>query len=516
MRLLTSDEMKQVEQYAAKFGLAYQRMMENAGSACVRNIRNIIEESDKPQKRNVVVVCGKGNNGGDGFVIARKLDENGYNVVIILASGYPKSQEATYMYKLVIDSSITTVWYDADKAKALQTIRNADVVVDAVFGFNFYGNVGEDLIDLFDEMTSAPGVKFAIDVPSGVYCDSGHHDPHCFCADYTIAISALKPAHILHPASDCCGDIIIANIRIPEESFHLVKDSLYTCNKTEIKNLFPIRSATANKGSFGHVLCICGSRQMVGAAVLSASAALRSGAGLVTVAFPKSIYIPMAGNITEALMMPLAENEQGTLSADCIEKLVAGFDKYDAVVIGCGLGVNDDTKKVLSAVMENAKVPVVVDADGINILANDISMLQRATGNVILTPHPKEMSRLINAPVDLIQSDRAGCARVFAEKFGVYVVLKGANTVVAQPESRRAYVNATGNNGLSKGGSGDVLAGLMGGMLAQKFSIMDALATSVYIHGYVADVLSEKMSKIGMLPSDVIKELPYCLAEFEK
>ena len=516
MRLLTSDEMKQVEQNAVKYGLAYQRMMENAGSACVRNIRNIIEENDKPQKRNVVVVCGEGNNGGDGFVIARKLDENGYNVVIILAAGYPKSQEATYMYKLVIDSSITTVWYDADKVKALQTIRNADVVVDAIFGFSFHGSVDDSLAALLDEMTSAPGVKFAIDVPSGVYCDSGYHDQHCFIADYTIAISALKPAHILHPACDCCGDIIIANIRIPEDSFQLVKDSLYTCNKTEIKNLLPVRSSTANKGSFGHVLCICGSRDMVGAAILSASAALRSGGGLVTVAFPKSIYNPLASNITEALMMPLPENEFGTLSADGIDKIKANLNKYDAVVIGCGIGVNEDTKKVLTAVIENSQVPVVIDADGLNILSEDISLIRNRRSDLILTPHPKEMSRLINAPVDLIQSDRAGCARVFAEKFGVYVVLKGANTVVAQPDTRRAYVNATGNNGLSKGGSGDVLAGLMGGMLAQNFAVMDALTSAVYIHGYAADVLSEKMSEISMLPSDVVKELAFCMSDFKK
>lgn len=516
MRLLTSDEMKQVEQHAARYGLAYQRMMENAGSACVRNIRNIIEVDDKPQKRNVVVVCGKGNNGGDGFVIARKLDENGYNAVVVLAAGYPKSQEATYMYKLVLDSSIPTVWYESDKAKALQTIRNADVVVDAVYGFSFYGNLTDDMTELFDEMTRAPGVKFAIDVPSGVYCDSGYHDPHCFCADYTIAISALKPAHILHPASDCCGDIIIANIRIPEDSFQLVKDSLYTYNKTEIRNLFPVRSATAHKGSFGHVLCICGSRRTVGAGILSASAALRSGVGLVTIAFPQSIFIPVATNVTEALMMPLPENSKGTLSADCIDELVASLDKFDAIVIGCGLGVNEDTAKVLSAVIENAKVPVVIDADGINILAKDISMLHRALGKIIITPHPKEMSGLINAPIDIIQSDRAGCARVFAEKFGVYVVLKGANTVVAQPESRKAYVNASGNNGLSKGGSGDVLAGILGGMLSQNFETMDALAAGVYVHGYAADVLADKMSKSGMLPGDVIKELAYCLSEFEK
>lgn len=515
MRLLNSDEMKLVEQYTAKYGLSYQRMMENAGAACTRNIRNIIERENTP-KRNIVVVCGKGNNGGDGFVIARKFAENGYNVCVILASGYPTSQEATYMYKLVLDLSIPTVWYDADRAKAVQTVKNADVIVDAVFGFSFYGNVSEDLKLLFNEMSSAKGVKFAVDVPSGVYCDSGYNDPDCFKADYTIAISALKPAHITHPACDCCGDIIIANIGIPEDSYNLVKDSLYTYNKTEVRNLFPVRSATAHKGSFGHLLCICGSRGMVGAPVLSGSAALRSGAGLVTVAFPESAYVPIASKLTEALLMPLPETEQGTLSEKGIDNLLSVLDKYDAILIGCGLGFNVDTKKVLSSVIENAKVPVIIDADGINIIASDISMLQRAEAPLVLTPHPKEMSRLCNIPTEVILSDTVGAARTFSEKHGVYLVLKASNTVVTEPESKKAYVNSSGNNGLSKGGSGDVLAGLIGGFAVQDFKLADAITAAVYIHGHTADIVADRTSKTGMLPSDVVNELSGVFSFFEK
>lgn len=507
--------MKQVEQYTAKYGLSYQRMMENAGAACARNIRNIVE-NENISKRNAVVVCGKGNNGGDGFVVARKLSENGYNVCVILACGYPDSPEATYMYKLVIDSSIPTVWYDADRLKAMQTVKNADIVVDAVFGFSFYGNISDDLKLLLSEMSNSNGIKFAIDVPSGVYCDSGYNDPGCFKADYTIAISALKPAHIIHPATDCCGDIIIANIGIPEDSYNLVKDSLYTYNKTEVSHLFPERKTDANKGDFGHLLCICGSRNMTGAAVLSASAALRSGAGLVTVAFPESAYIPVATKLTEALLMPLKENEEGTLSSDCTEKLLSALPKYDAVVIGPGLGVNDDTAKVLKAVLENATVPVIVDADGINIIAKDISILQSAKSKVVLTPHPKEMSRLVGTPTEIIQSDRIGWARKFSEEKGVYLVLKGSNTVVSEPNSRRTYVNASGNNGLSKGGSGDVLAGLMGGFAVQGFELTSAITAAVYVHGHVADIVADNLSRSGMLPSDLVNELAATLSAFEK
>ncbi len=365
-------------------------------------------------------------------------------------------------------------------------------------------------------MSSAQGLKFAIDVPSGVYCDSGYNDPGCFKADYTIAISALKPAHIIHPATDCCGDIIIANIGIPEESYNLVKDSLYTYNKTEVSHLFPERKETANKGSFGHLLVISGSRNMLGAPVLAAEAALRSGAGLVTVAFPEGGYIPLATKLTEALLMPLPENENGTLSSSAASKLIPIPDKFDGIVIGPGMGVNSDTEAVLKAVLENSKVPVIIDADGINIIAKNIDILKSAKCNIVLTPHPKEMSRLVGLPTEIIQSDRVSTARKLSEEKGVYLVLKGSNTVVTEPDSKRTYVNASGNNGLAKGGSGDVLAGLIGGFAVQDFSLINAVTAAVYIHGHTADIVAENLSKTGMLPSDVIRELPKTLGAFEK
>lgn len=514
MRLLNCDEMKQVEKYTAKYGLSYQRMMENAGAACTRNIRNIIE-SEKTRRRNIVVVCGKGNNGGDGFVVARKFAENGYNVCIVLASGYPGSPEAEYMYKMAVDIAIPTVWYDADRSKAIQTVKSADVVVDAIFGFSFYGSISEDMKMLINEMSQANGLKFAIDVPSGVYCDSGYRDPNCFVADYTIAISALKPAHIVHPASDCCGDIIIANIGIPEDSYNFINNSMYTYNKTEIGNLFPYRDPCAHKGTFGRLLSICGSRSMPGAAALAAKAALRSGVGLVTCAFPECIYNTMTAKLTETLFMPLEGNAQGTLSSACTEKLIASLENFDAILIGCGLGVNEDTEAVLKAVLENAKVPVVVDADALNIIAKNKTLLENVSAPVILTPHPGEMSRLTGLQTNLIQADRVSCAGGFSKEHGVYVVLKGSNTVVASPESDRVYVNASGNNGLSKGGSGDVLAGILSAFCARGLRPVDACDTAVYIHGYCADVLADKYSKTGILPSDVIEELREAFADFE-
>ena len=515
MRVLKSQEMQLVEQYTARYGLSYQRMMENAGSACARNMREIIERENITGKK-IIVVCGKGNNGGDGFVIARKFAENGYNVCVLLASGYPSRAEATYMYKHILDLSIPTIWLDADRIKAVNTIRNADIIVDAVFGFSFYGELSDDMKLLFDEMSHADGVKFAIDLPSGVYCDSGLCANGCVNADYTIAISALKPAHIIHPAADCCGDIVVASIGIPEESYSVVKDYAYTYDKNEVSNLLPKRISTSNKGTYGHVLCICGSRRMPGAAVMCASAALRSGVGLVTVAFPESAYIPVASKLTEAILLPLSENFVGTLSAECIGELERNMNKYTAIVIGCGLGLNEDVVSVVKWVIENAYVPVIIDADGINAVASDISILQRAKSKIVLTPHPKEMSRLNSRSVEEILADTVFSAREFTDKYGVYTVLKSANTVVAVPYKENVYINPTGNTGLSKGGSGDVLAGITGAMAAQGFELAEAVTAAVYIHGYAADSVAQKTSQRGMLPCDVIDELKFVLRDFEK
>ncbi|MFI3141065.1 MAG: NAD(P)H-hydrate dehydratase [Clostridia bacterium] len=514
MRLLNSDEMKRVEQHTAKYGLSYQRMMENAGAACARNIMNVLEK-DKVGRRNIAVVCGRGNNGGDGFVVARKLSENGYNVCVILASGYPNSQEATYMYKLVIDKSIPTVWYDSDKIKATQTIKNADVIVDAIYGFSFYGVVSPELRDLFDEINSAHGLKFALDVPSGVYCESGYNDDHCIRANYTIAISALKPAHIIHPAADCCGDIIIANIGIPEESYEVVPDSLYTYNKLEVSNFFPKREPKSHKGSFGHLLCITGSKNMVGANYLVTNAALRCGVGLVTNAFPDCIYNVVASRTTESLLMPLASNKKGGISKECIPELVESLDKFTAIVIGCGMGATEDSFEVVKAVIENSNVPVIIDADGLNVLATDISILQSAKAPIILTPHPKEMSRLTGIDVELIEQERLHTAKIFAQEKKVFLVLKGTNTIVTQPLTTKGYVNASGNVGLAKGGSGDVLSGIMGAFVAQGLEVSQAVTAAVYLHGHCADIVVSKKSKMGMLPSDLIEELGSVFASFE-
>lgn len=515
MRLLTKNEMKAVEANADKFGLSYHRMMENAGAACARNIKSIIEK-EGIRKRNIVVVCGNGNNGGDGFVIARKFAENGYNVCVLITSGYPRSEESSYMFKMVLDMSIPTVWFEADKEKALKTVHNAEVIVDAVFGFSFYGELPSSLLELFAEMNNSEALKFSVDLPSGVYCDSGYMDKNAFTADYTIAISSLKPCHIIEPAASCCGSIIIANIGIPEECYDLTEKTLYTLSKNEVDNLLMQRDPVSHKGTYGHLLSICGSKKMPGAAFLSAKSALRSGVGLVTAAFPDSIYTTMSIKLNEALLLPLEETESGTLSKASVEKLNNELHKFSAILIGCGLSANEDTEAIVEFILKSSKVPVLLDADALNIIAKYPEILKKVNCPVILTPHPKEMSRLCGLSVEEVQANRVKCATDFSREYGVTVVLKGSNTIVFGKGSSRAYINATGNSGLAKGGSGDVLSGIIASFLAQGIHPVTAATTGVYIHGRCADNVADRMSQTGMLPTDVIDELANIFGEFDR
>ena len=515
MRILKADEMRSVEEHAARSGLAYKRMMENAGAACARNIRNICEK-ELSGKKNICIVCGKGNNGGDGFVIARKLSENGFYPKIILADGYPGTEDAIDNYKMTIGLGILSVWYDSEREKAVTALKDADVIVDAVYGFGFHGELSTDMKMLFGAINSSSALVISVDIPSGVYCDNGKMSDSAIKADYTIAVSALKPAHIIYPAAENCGDIIVVNIGITEESFRSVKNTLFTLSPREIKQFFPKRETTGHKGSFGHALLICGSRKMTGAAELSAKAALRSGAGLVTVAFPECMYIPMATKLTEALLLPLEANDEGTLSEKALPYILAEMEKCDAVLIGCGIGVNKDTVKIVSSVIANAKCPVIIDADGINAVSTDINMLRKAAVPVILTPHPGEMSRLIGVSVENIQSDRVAVAKNFSGNYFVTLALKGANTIVTGEREEGVYVNSTGNTGLSKGGSGDLLAGLMTGFVAQGMDPQKAAQAAVYIHGYLGEQVSESTSVRGMLPSDMLGVLPAVMADFSE
>lgn len=516
MKVLTTLQMKMAEAAANMNDTSYLRLMENAGAACAKAIR---EEcgvfQDNPKK--ITVVCGRGNNGGDGFVIARKFSEIGCSVTVILAGGYPLTDLSKEMLTRIEQMPINMITFDMNKSSALDALLKSDIIVEAVFGVGLTREVTDVYAELFRYINSSTGFKVSIDVPGGINSDTGEVMGEAIYADFTIAICAAKPCHILLPGSKYCGKIKVVNIGITEEEQRVSGEPYcYSIDEDFAKHILPKRNFISNKGDYGHVLSICGCKTMAGAAVLAATGAVKSGAGLVTAAFPECAYNAISSKLTSPLLLPLESNEFDTVSVQCIPKIKKSIEKASSVLIGCGLGVNRDTASVLYEVLTTSEVPIVIDADGINIISHNINVLKAAKVPVILTPHPGEMSRLTGMSVKKIQSDRIQTAIDFAHNHNVIVVLKGANTVVAVPDEKSAYVNTTGNPGMAKGGSGDLLAGMIAGFLAGGMKPADAAMLSVYLHGSAGDIAAEKYSMTAMTPLDTAECLSFALLNLEK
>ncbi len=515
MRVLNTEQMKIVEQRASDNGMGFLRLMENAGSACTRIIKSKYLKSDIDIHR-ITIVCGNGKNGGDGFVIARKLCELNCQVNVVLANGQPRDNESIEMYKKINDLQVNIIRYGLEDNSALEAINKAGIIIDAVFGTGFYGCPNEELSVLFKMINSVNAFKVAIDIPSGVTCNTGEVFGECIKADITIAVSALKPAHIFLPGVQFCGEIITADIGIPELYYKEIgEERIYSLNEDEIKQSFIPISPFANKGNFGRVLSVCGSKKMQGAAVLAAKGAVLSGAGLVTAAFPDCAYNAIGSKLTEPLLLPLNSNEEGTISASAISKIFETAKKADAILIGCGIGLNRDTREIVKEVIMNTSCPIVIDADGINAICHDKDLLKKSKNTIVLTPHLGEMSRLTNINIDRILEKRIDIARCFANEFGIILVLKGANTVIAEPDTTDVYINTTGNSGMATGGSGDLLAGIIASFIAQGMTVGNAAKAAVYIHGLTGDITAKRLSKRGLTPTACIEDLPSVMSRFE-
>lgn len=290
---------------------------------------------------------------------------------------------------------------------------------------------------------------------------------------------------------------------------------MFTLSEKEIKKLLPKRIPDSNKGTYGHALCLCGSMKMTGACYLSVSAALRTGAGLVTAGFPCAAYPALAPKFAEALMLPLKSNSEGTFSFEASDEISAALKKATSVLIGCGMGNNDDTAKFTLQVIKKSSTPLVIDADGLNVISGNPAVIKEAHCPVIVTPHPGEMSRLTGKSIEEILDNPVKTAQEFSQNYGCVTVLKIHNTVVSDEKGERIYINKTGNSGLSKGGSGDLLAGITVSLSAQGMSPFDSAVSGVFIHGGCADEVAQELSERGMLPSDVLNHLPHYLAKFE-
>lgn len=481
MDVLSKELIRLSEENAVHNGaFSFLELMKMAGDKAYK----IICENIDLDNKKVAVVCGNGNNGGDGFVIAANLKNKGVDVTVITPLGEPMTDSSKHYYSLLSSVKITN---DIDEGY--------DVIVDALFGIGLNRPLDSSIIEIIGKINSQNAYRVAIDIPSGIESDSGKILGGCVNADLTITFITLKPCFLLPPATDFLGKIVVADIG--------VKPIDYTYKTIEAPNL-PQRKKNSHKGTFGAATLICGSFGMAGAAILSARACLRSGVGIAKCIIPKSIYKILTCAVPEAVCVIERQTLNGTFKGNINFK--KALEKATAVLIGCGIGNNKNTQKLVKRLIENTNIPTVIDADGINALVSNINVLKKINAPIILTPHPAEMARLCAISVSEVESDRINVAANFSKEYNCIVALKGANTLIATPDGN-IYFNTCGNNGLATGGSGDVLAGITVSFLAQGLEPLEAIKAAVYIHSYTADKVASEKGERALLPSDIIEAL---------
>lgn len=530
MRILYTEQIKQLEEEFAAGGSEHIKLMENAGDSVAR----FIHEKYGIQGMSVAVLCGHGNNGGDGFAAARKLHDNGAKVRIILVDGEPRTDDAIDMFGRAERAGVKFIANPTEVVKSENNeeddelaelikreelikryIIEADLIIDAVYGIGYHGDMPEHVEKILKIAGLSEAPVLAIDIPSGISADTGACADCCVKATYTVTFTAMKPAHIIYPSTKYCGTVLVAQIGIAEKSLEETEKKVFDIDYLSVKLCFQPRKSDTHKGDYGKLLVICGSVGMAGAAVLSCRAAVHSGAGLVRAVVPEGIYPIVGAQSIESVYAVCKGNDEGSLTADSCEKIGALLEKSDACLIGCGMGVNEDTKAIVEYVLKNSKVPLIIDADALTIISENLQLLREAGCPVIVTPHIGEMSRLVKQEIAEVSSNRLQTATEFAQEFGVYVILKSANTIIATPDGK-AYVNLTGNPGMAKGGSGDVLSGMVASFTAQGFSLQEASTCAVYIHGAAGDKAAARFSQQAVTPTDVIYELSNVFCEIER
>jgi NAD(P)H-hydrate epimerase len=511
MKIVTASQMVALEQASEGHGVSTDTLMENAGLAVARAAR---ETLGAVAGAGVLVLAGPGNNGADGLVVARHLQRWGAEVTAYIVTRRPDpdpKMELARDYRIsVVHSS-----QDSDLAFLDRLLAGSRMVIDAVLGTGrarpLEGQVRDIMLRVNARRSHARRpVIVALDLPTGVNCDTGDMDPAAIHADLTLALGFPKTGLLAFPAVERVGQLRVLGIGLPPGMDEEAAIDLELLTPHWVGSRLPARPLNSHKGTFGHVLVVAGSRNYVGAAYLASQAAVRAGAGLVTLAAPQSVDAIAAGKLTEVIHLPLPEDEAGRIHPDAAQLLREGLVRYDALAVGSGIGWSEGTTAFLERLLLQEpppQVPTVIDADGLNNLSRLPNWWQRLGGPAVLTPHPGEMATLTGASTAEVQRDRVESARRWAERWQAAVALKGAYTAVAHPGGL-VRISPFANPGLASGGTGDVLTGIVGGLLAQGLSPYRAACCGVYLHGAAAERVRKEQGDAGAIASDLLDHLP--------
>lgn len=503
MKVVTAQEMAEIDKLTIeKYGVPSLVLMERAALSVAKHIIPL-------GLKNLIILAGPGNNGGDGVAVGRILKNRGFNIKIFqlfpddkLSNDCKKQLEIAEKYGISLFKRYPTK----------KELSEAEVIVDALFGTGLKKKIEGDLAKLINLINSLNKTVIAIDIPSGVSSDSGEILGIAIKASLTVTFGLPKRGHLLFPGREFVGKLSIEDIGFPKELTESEKLKVSLITKDFVLSLIPPRPFYSHKGTYGHVLVIAGSIGKTGAALMCAKSTLRTGSGLLTMAVPSSLKEVFQSRVLEEMILPLPCNTQ-TLSKDAIKKIDEFInEKADVVAFGPGVGVNEDTEEILKFLLNHCHVPIVIDADGITLLSNIKDLLKNAKAKTVITPHPGELSRLIGVPVREIEKNRIDIAQNVAKELNTIVVLKGVPTIISEPEGT-TFINNTGNPGMATGGTGDVLTGIIASLIGQNLSPFYSSVLGVYIHGLSGDLAAKYRGNHGLIAGDLIDNLPQAIKE---
>lgn len=508
MRLVTPKQMNEIDKRSIeRVGIPGVVLMENAAIGVVQEVLKLLGTT---AGKKAVIFAGKGNNGGDAFAVARRLYNLGVEVSVYIAAHKGEiSGDAAINLKIIENMGIeaSEVLESGVLKRISKELFTANVIIDGLLGTGLKGGA-EGLIGEIINLANGSGCKIvSIDIPSGVNGETGKVEGACIKADVTVTFGLPKTGSVVHPGCEYTGRLVIADIGIPEIVLEgMAIDSQYIDGHLA-SGLIPGRKKDSNKGDYGKIFFVCGSLGMTGAGILAGGAALRTGAGLVFLGVPALLTGVYDASFTEAITVSLEDGGTGCLTPGSLDEIRERLRRSDVAVVGPGLSADKNIQEIVNSIIEEAEIPLVLDADALNAVAKDKSVLRKLKNEAVITPHPGEMGRLLGITAVEVQNNRIEIARSFAKEWKVVTVLKGAATVVADPDGS-FYINSTGNSGMSKGGSGDVLTGIIASLIGQGSRPIDAAVAGVYLHGLAGDNAAKIKGEHGMIAGDIVEEIP--------
>lgn len=504
MKLVTAAQMREMDRKTIEeYGLPGVVLMENAGRAVADAAWDMLPDDGG----RVLILAGKGNNGGDGFVAARHLSGRGVEVAVLLLCKASELQgdaavNCNYAQKIGL-----TVAEEPDDETLVGAIELADVIVDAILGTGLSGDVHGRPREVIEMLEYAVAPIVAVDTPSGLDSDTGDILGAAVEAHVTVTFALAKTGLVQYPGKAHVGELRVVDIGIPPAILDDPVIETYYTEASDCQAMLPYRAPDANKGDAGRVLVIAGSSGLTGAATMAGYAAARAGAGLVTVGVPAPLQAIVAGKLTEVMTVGLPSGESDTISLEALEMLMEWAERVDVVALGPGLSLRGEVSQLVEALTEQIEKPLIIDADGLNALAHSMDVLRSRRHPTVITPHPGELSRLVDRSIPEIQADRLAVACQTAEDLGCVVVLKGAGTVTAEPNGE-AWINPGANPGMASGGMGDVLTGIIAALIAGGSDVMSGAVAGVYLQGLAADIAAEQLGPRGFLALEVADRLP--------